>query len=551
MLYDFRMDCHEISPPDRFSFPLSQQKWADYIHGIRIITSTTMNCPGIFTIRDVLFEGNQDPGHNAIESPGYAPLSYRELRDQIAYVVKTLNAKGFNRNDRIAVITPGGPETAVLMISVMAGFTCVSINPRYKHDEYNRYFSRLRINAIIIQKGDDTPARSVAIERNLPVIEMVAQGKTCGKFTLLPETPAGGKPRFAAPEDIALIVLTSGSTDIPKIVPLTQRLICTAAKRGSAANQYTGAERCLLITQYYHMIANSSMMQVMFVGGTVICTRDFIAPDIVPLLKDYCPTFYSAPPALHRMILRELKKAATGKHITHSLRFIRTISAFMPAELRSQLEEVLGVPVMETYGMSEVGMAIASTFSPRKTGFVGKPNVEQLAIMDDEGVILDSPEPGEIVVRGASVFDGYENAPEENAAAFTAGWFRTGDIGYLDKEGFLWISGRKKELINKGGEKIAPAEVDAVLMAHPLVKDAMSFKIPDPVFGEDIAAMVVPAEGPVAEQELRMYLLNNLAQFKVPRRIYFVNAIPRNLTGKPLRHVGTERYSGSSSRYPS
>ncbi|MDD1683744.1 MAG: AMP-binding protein [Methanoregula sp.] len=499
----------------------------------------------------MIFEGNQHPGHNAIESPGYEPLSYRELRDQIAYVVKTLNAKGFNRNDRIAVITPGGPETAVLMISVMAGFTCVSINPRYKQDEYNRYFSRLRINAIIIQKGDETPARSVAKERNLPVIEMVPQGKTCGIFMLIPETPAGGKPRFAAPEDIALIVLTSGSTDIPKIVPLTQRLTCTAAERGSAANQYTGAERCLLITQYYHMIANSSMMQVMFAGGTVICTRDFIAPDIVPLLKDYRPTFYSAPPALHQVILRELKKAAPGTPVTHSLRFIRTISAFMPAELRSQLEEVLGVPVMETYGMSEVGMAIASAVSPRKKGFVGKPNVEQLAIMDDEGVILDSPEPGEIVVRGASVFDGYENAPEENAAAFTAGWFRTGDIGYLDKEGFLWISGRKKELINKGGEKIAPVEVDAVLMAHPLVKDAMSFKIPDPVFGEDIAAMVVPAEGPVTEQELRMYLLNNLAQFKVPRRIYFADAIPRNPTGKPLRHVGTERYSGSGSRLPS
>jgi acyl-CoA synthetase (AMP-forming)/AMP-acid ligase II len=498
---------------------------------------------GPLTIKEVIFNNNLDPDHHAVESPGYLPLTYRELRDQITYVVKTLNARGFDGNDRIAIITPGGPETAVLMISVMAGFTCVSINPRYKHDEYNRYFSRLRINAIIIQKGDDTPARSVAEEQNLTVIEMVPQGKKSGMFTLIPETSVDGKPRFAAPEDIAIVVLTSGSTDAPKIVPLTQRLICTAAERGSAANQYTGAERCLLITQYYHMIANSSMMQVMFVGGTVICTRDFIPPDIVPLLKDYSPTCYSAPPALHRVILRELKKAAPGERIITSLKFIRTISAFMPTELRCQLEEVLGVPVMETYGMSEVGMAIAATLSPRKKGFVGKPNVEQLAIMDEKGNLLDSPEPGEIVVRGATVFDGYENAPEENAAAFTTGWFRTGDIGYLDNEGFLWLSGRKKDLINKGGEKIAPVEVDTILMEHPLVKDAMSFKIPDPLFGEDIASMVVRTEGPVTEQELRMYLLNNLAQFKVPRRIYFVDEIPRNPTGKPLRHVGTERYS--------
>jgi oxalate---CoA ligase len=496
-------------------------------------------------IADLIVHGSQDPDAPAIESPGYEPLTYKNLRDQITYVVKTLNAKGFDRNDRIAIITPDSPETAVLTLSVMAGFTCVSINPEYKYDEYNRYFSKLRINAVIIRKGDGTRARSVAEERKLPVIELVPQGKICGIFTLIPETPSDRKPHFAVPEDIAILVLTSGSTDTPKIVPLTQKLICTAAKRGSAANQYTVAERCLLITPYYHMIVNSSIMQVMCAGGTVICIGDFIAPDIIPLLKEYLPTCYTAPPALHQMILQEFKKAAPGGHITTSLRFIRSISAVMPAELRSQLEELLDVPVMETYGMSEVGMAIASTFSPQKKGFVGKPNAEQLAIMDENGALLDSPEPGEIVVRGATVFDGYENAPDENAAAFTDGWFRTGDTGYLDRKGYLYLTGRKKELINKGGEKIAPVEVDEILIAHPLVRDAMCFKIPDPLFGEDIVAMVVPAEGPVTEQELRTYLLNKLVQFKVPRRIYFVDAIPRNPTGKPLRNVGTERYEGS------
>lgn len=499
--------------------------------------------PQLLTVRELIFSGNQAPDHPAIASPGYQPLSYRGLREQITYVVKTLNARGFNRNDRIAVLTPGGPETAVLMISVMAGFTCVSINPRYKHDEYERYFSRLKIDAIIIQRGDETPARSVAEERKLSVIEMVPQGELCGIFSLRPKIPHDREPRFAGPEEIAIIVLTSGTTDTPKIVPLTQRLICAAAKKDAAANQYTAAERCLLITPYYHILANSNLMQVMSVGGTVICTRDFIAPDIVPLLKDYHPTCYPAPPALHQVILRELKKTTPGELHTTSLRFIKSSSAALPDQVRDELEQILGVPLIETYGMSEVGGGTISTNFPQvKRGSAGKPVIEFLAIMDEKGTILEPMAVGEIVVKGDQVFSGYEGAPEENAAAFTNGWFRTGDIGYLDNDGFLWLTGRKKDLINKGGEKIAPAEIDAILMAHPLVKDVMCFKIPDPLLGEDIAVMVVPAEGPVTEQELRTFLMDHLIQFKIPGRIFFVETIPRNTGGKLLRHVGTERY---------
>jgi acyl-CoA synthetase (AMP-forming)/AMP-acid ligase II len=291
------------------------------------------------------------------------------------------------------------------------------------------------------------------------------------------------------------------------------------------------------------MLANSNLMQVMSVGGTVICTRDFIAPDIVPLLRDYRPTCYPAPPALHQMILRELKKTPPGKLYTTSLRFIKSSSAALPDQVRDELEQILGVPLVETYGMSEVGGGTISTNFPRvKRGSAGKPVIEPLAIMDENGTILEPMAVGEIVVKGDQVFTGYEGVPEENAAAFTNGWFRTGDIGYLDNEGFLWLTGRKKDLINKGGEKIAPAEIDAILMAHPLVKDVMSFKIPDPLFGEDLAAMVVPAEGPVTEQDLRTFLMDHLIQFKIPTRIYFVDTIPRNTGGKLLRHVGTERY---------
>jgi oxalate---CoA ligase len=441
------------------------------------------------------------------------------------------------------VLTPEGPETAVLMLCVMAGFSCVFINPRFTGDEYTRYFSKLRVDAIIIQAGDNTPARCAAEAQNLPVIEMIRQMEHGRIFSLVPEPLPGGEPRFAGPNDIALILLTSGTTEMPKIVPLSQRLICTAVKKAAAANRYTAAERCLLITPLHHVLANSNLLQVISLGGTVICTRDFITSDIVPLLEDFRPSCYPATPALHRAILQELKKIPRGELKTHSLRIIKSASAALPGPVRDELEQVLGVPLVETYGMSEVGGGtIATNFPPSKRGSAGKPVIEHLAIMDDKGTILEPPEVGEIVVKGDEVFTGYEGAVEENAIVFTNGWFRTGDTGYLDNEGFLWLTGRKKELINKGGEKIAPAEIDAVLMEHPLVKDAMSFKIPDPLLGEDIAAMVVPSSGAVTVQDLRMFLVDRLIPFKIPGKIYFVDAIPRNANGKPLRHIGTEQY---------
>jgi acyl-CoA synthetase (AMP-forming)/AMP-acid ligase II len=497
------------------------------------------------TLEDLLFHNiNQDPAHTAIESPGYSPLTYRELQDQITYVVKTLNARGLTRNDRVAIITPGGPETGVLIISVMTGFTGATLNPQFKPCEYEQYFRKFRISAVIVRRDDATPARAVAAAYGIPVIEMILEGKKAGLFTLSPDTTGNQPAVFASPSDTAILIQTSGTTGVPKIVPLEHRLICTVARRVCATFQFTETDRCLHIAPYYHTMGIfGNFIAPLCAGGTVICTRDFIAPDIAMYLKDYRPTFYSAGPSVHQAILRELKKCPPDVLKSHSLRFIRSASAAMPALVYDELETLLGVPLIETYGMSEVGGAITTNLPPAKRGSVGKPVVPHLAIMDDLGNILSQGDEGEIVVKGDIVFTGYDGAPEENAAVFTNGWFRTGDIGYLDRDGYLFLTGRKKELINKGGEKIAPVEVDEVLMAHPLVKEAMSFKISDSLLGEDIAAMVVRGSPQLNEQELRMYLLDNLALFKVPKRIDFVDAIPRNPTGKPLRRIGTERFS--------
>ena len=524
--------------PEKYRY----KKKIQYSSGTRT-TGGAIIPPRVLTVHDLIFSCRQVPDHPAIESPEFPPISYRQLRGQVLHVVESLNARGFRRNARIAVLTPGGPETAVLLLAIMAGFTCVSINPRYTCDEYIRYFPRLRIDAIIVREGEDSPACRAAAVLNLPVIGMNLSRDPGRIFSLVPEMSPGSGPRFAGPDDIAIIMLTSGTTDFPKIVPLSQRVVCTGVETDAAAYRYTAAERCLLITPLHHVLANANLMQVLFAGGTVICTRDFIAPDIVPLLRRFRPTCYHATPALHQAILRELRKTSPGDLDTRSLRFIKSSSAPLPVQVRDELGQILNVPVVETYGMSEVGGGtIATSFPSSRRGSVGKPIIAGLAIMDEDGTILEPTATGEIVVKGEEVFTGYDGDQEENSRVFTDGWFRTGDTGYLDRDGFLWLTGRKKELINKGGEKIAPAEIDSILMQHPLVKDAMSFKIPDPVFGEDIAALIVAPDGTLTAEELRAFLVELLIPFKIPVRIFFVDAIPRNAAGKPLRRAGTEQY---------
>jgi acyl-CoA synthetase (AMP-forming)/AMP-acid ligase II len=496
-----------------------------------------------YTIRDLIFHGNQDPERNAIECPGHQPLTYRGLRSQIIQVVKTLNSLGFHLNDRIAVITPAGPETAVIIISVMAGFTVVPMNPQSREQEYDSYFSQMAIKAIIVQKGHQTAASGVAKSRFIPIIELIPHSGVAGIFDLIPgKGPDTKEAEFATPSDTAILLLTSGSTGTQKIVPLTQTQFLLSKQRIKDRSKITDIDRALHILPYYHAMGlAASLLVILLAGGTVICTKDFISSDFLPLVKIFRPTYYAAGPALNQATLREIKKVPPDELKNISLRAIRTGSAPRSDPTNEELGKLLRVPVIESYGSSEAGMIAINI--PAREGSVGIPVIDSLTIRDEDGNILSSGEAGEIVVKGGTVFSGYENAPDDNKAAFTDGWFHTGDIGYLDSDGYLFLTGRKKELINKGGEKISPEEIDSVLKDHPGVKDAMTFGIAEAVLGEDIAAMVVPADMQITETDLRMFLLDRLIPSKVPRRIYFVDAIPRNAAGKPLRYEGTKKYS--------
>jgi acyl-CoA synthetase (AMP-forming)/AMP-acid ligase II len=283
------------------------------------------------------------------------------------------------------------------------------------------------------------------------------------------------------------------------------------------------------------------LLGTLLAGGTVICTKDFIASDFLPLLKTYRPTYYLAGPAIHQAILREIRKASPEELKDNSLRGIRSGSSPLSAAITQELGRLLGAAVTDGLAMSETGM-ISINLPPRE-GSVGIPVIEHLTIRDENGNRLGNGEIGEIVVMGETVFNGYEGDPDENKTAFIDGGFRTGDMGYLDDDGYLFITGRKKEMINKGGEKISPLEIDTVLMSHPLVNEAMVFAIEDPVLGEDIGAMVVREQENLTENDLRTYLLDRLAPSKIPRRISFVDRIPKNAAGKPVRHKGSGQHS--------
>jgi acyl-CoA synthetase (AMP-forming)/AMP-acid ligase II/thioesterase domain-containing protein/acyl carrier protein len=500
-------------------------------------------------VRDLILEGNQNPDSPAIESPGYQPLTYRELREQIAYVVRSLNARGFRPNDRIAIIMPNGPHAAVATIAVIAGFSAIPLNSQYKEPEYENFFSSLGIKAVLVQKGSETTAIAVAGSHNIPVIEAGFSPAKAGLFTLFPEVDVRETDAlYALPGHIAVLGLTSGTTDKPKIVPFTQkRLFQGSIKISSLLNMNESDKNLHFLPIDTGFGFAAPLWTPLLMGGSLICPRDFVPSDFACLLATCRPTHYWGGPAHHHAVLHELKKVPRDKLANHSLRFIGSGAAAISPAVRDEMETMLGIPVIDAYVMSE---AFISLNISGKKGSVGIPFVSYLEIRDDNDCSLKAGQYGEIVVRGELVFGGYENAPFENAESFNDGWFRTGDMGHLDENGYLFITGRKKEMINKGGRKIAPAEIDNVLMSHPFVREAMAFRIPDPVLGEDIAAMVVKADDQVTEEDLRYHCLNHLIQFKVPQRIYFVEDIPKNPLGKPLREDGTKKFGDAANFMP-
>ena len=478
----------------------------------------------------------------ALLSDGSEPLSHQELWDQVTSTVTALNRLGVGRGDRVAIVLPQGPDLAVAFLAVAAGATAAPLNPAYLEKEFAFYLEDLQARALILPQGSDSPARAAANSLDVPVIELTSGALGTGRFQLSGSSRAlatsGG---FAEADDVALVLHTSGTTSRPKRVPLTHTNLLASIRHIRATLQLQPTDRCLNVMPLFHIHGLvACVLASLGAGGSTVCTRAFVAGEFPSGLERWKPSWYSAVPTMHQAILAHTQTLRVQPRES-SLRFIRSSSAALPPPVMAGLESAFGVPVIESYGMTEAAHQMASNPLPprgRKPGSVGLAAGPEVAILGELSETVATGRTGEVAIRGPNVIREYPNNPEANATAFRQGWFRTGDQGYLDEEGYLFITGRLKELINRGGEKIAPREIDEVLLTYPGVQQAVAFAVPHPSLGEDVAAAVVLKEGAgVSEASLREFVLDRLPAFKVPSRIIFVNDMPKGPTGK-LQRIG-------------
>jgi acyl-CoA synthetase (AMP-forming)/AMP-acid ligase II len=487
----------------------------------------------------------------ALSAPDAADLSYGALRNQVEETVQALRAIGIGATDRVAIVLPNGAEMASAFLAVACAAAAAPLNPGYRAEEFEFYLSDLGAKALILGASQPTPALDVARKLGIPVLALHALPDLgAGRFRLdCSAVPRGGQAsaRQVATQDVALVLHTSGTTSRPKIVPLSHRNVCASARNISQSCRLSGEDRGLNVMPLFHIHGLiAALLAPLSVGGSVYCTAGFNALKFFGSMEAARPTWYTAVPTMHQTILTRARQNA-DIIAAYPLRFIRSSSSALPVPVIAELEAAFGAPLIEAYGMTEAAHQMASNPLPpgqRKPGSVGPAAGPEIAIMAENGRLLGAGTVGEIVIRGDNVTAGYENNPKANAEAFVDGWFRTGDQGILDADGYVAITGRLKEIINRGGEKISPREIDEVLMDHPAVLQVVTFGIPHAKLGEEVGAVVVLREGMTAtEQQLREFVASRVADFKVPRKLLFREEIPKGATGK-LQRIGLAQKLG-------
>ncbi|MCS3453591.1 MULTISPECIES: AMP-binding protein [Bradyrhizobium] len=479
------------------------------------------------------------PNQPAIVSSAFEPLSYSGLERQLNAFRRRMRLAGFDCNARIGVLMPNGPEAVLAIVSVACCTVAVPLDPRLSQPEIEQRLDMLSLSALVVLQGSAPEARQAAACRTLAIIEAVPVGQ--GQLGLEIAVQVSGSPAVDAepdPRSPAFILQTSGTTAQPKLIPFSHDNMLAAAERLRAWFGLTSRDRCLSVSPpYYSHGLKVTVFTPLLTGGSIAIPANNAIVALDEWFDVLRPTWYSAGPTLHATVL-DKAQSLENAGAAHTLRFAMSGGAPLPRTVQEGLQHALGVPVLEHYGSSEAAQIAANQLppGPNRPGTCGRPWPDTVAIVGEDGHPLAAGERGEIWIRGPTVTSGYLDAPELNQAAFTKGWFHTGDIGSLDEDGFLSLHGRLSELINRGGEKISPAEIEAALLRHSAVAEAAAFAISHPRLGEDVAVAIVPHRGAQpAAAELRQFLQRELASFKIPRRILTLDHLPKGVTGKVQR----------------
>ena len=495
------------------------------------------------TIRNMINQQNDDLIF--LTSEKNEKLSYGEFKIFNEKISRQLAATNIINSDRAAIVLPNGPLMASSFLSISSYMSAAPLNPSYKQEEFEFYLDDLKPKFLLVEPNSKSLAVIAAKNLNIPVFEMkISDNQPLGTFELFDKETDYKNPNDY---DEALVLHTSGTTSRPKIVPLSNLNIFTSAVNISKSLKLTADDHCLNIMPLFHIHGLIAVLSASAkVGASVCASNGFNALKFLDLAETQNITWYSGVPTMHQAILlRAQKNSDKAKKL--NLRFIRSSSASLPPAIFEQLNDIFETPVIEAYGMTEATHQMASNPLPpaiQKPGLVGMPAGPEICIMNDKNEKLLQGEIGEICIKGDNVTNGYENNPEANKQSFVNDWFRTGDEGFFDEDGYLKISGRLKEIINKGGEKISPLEVDNILMDFPPIDQALCFGYKDKMLGEDIAVAIKLKENKsCTEDDIKSYANEKLAKFKIPKKIFIVKDIPKGATGK-LQRIGLAKKFG-------
>ncbi|XP_042512686.1 probable CoA ligase CCL9 [Macadamia integrifolia] len=497
------------------------------------------------------------PSRRALSSSGKFDLTHTRLQALIEQAASRLVAFGIKPGDVVALTFPNTVEFVIMFLAVIrARATAAPLNAAYTQDEFDFYLSDSESKILLTSEEGNPSAQAAASSLNIPHVTASLSQAESG-INLSSSSPTDSKADSELksvslivnePSDVALFLHTSGTTSRPKGVPLTQLNLASSVQNIKSVYRLTESDSTVIVLPLFHVHGLLAGLLSSLVAGAAVAlpaAGRFSASTFWSDMINYNATWYTAVPTIHQIILdRHLSKPEPAYP---KLRFIRSCSASLAPAILSRLEEAFGAPVLEAYAMTEASHLMSSNplpeDGPHKPGSVGKPVGQEMAILDENGVPQPAQVSGEVCIRGPNVTMGYKNNPEANKAAFSFGWFHTGDIGFMDSAGYLQLVGRIKELINRGGEKISPLEVDAVILAHPDIAQAVAFGVPDDKYGEEINCAIIPGEGSkIDEEEVLKHCKKNLASFKVPKKVFITDTVPKTATGKIQRRIVAEHF---------